>query len=122
MIPTLLALPGRLGALVRLGVWAVVAIVRASFQVARDVVAPTGRLAPVVVVVALRTRTRAETATLSGLITLTPGTLPVGITGDEIWVHGLYGQHPDRLRREVDDLQSRVLRALRHPETVQEVR
>lgn len=121
MIRTVLALPGRLIALLGLGVWAVVAILRSSFQVARDVIAPTGRLAPVVVVVRLRTRTRAELATLSALVTLTPGTLPVGITTDEIWVHGLYGRDPDGLRREVEDVQSRVLRALRDPEKAREV-
>ena len=121
MIQTLRILPGRLLALVSLGMWAAVAITRSSLQVARDVVAPSGRVVPVVLVVPLRTRTRAETATLSGLITLTPGTLPVGITDDQIWVHGLYGRHPEQLRRDVEDLQTRVLRALRHPERVQEV-
>jgi multicomponent Na+:H+ antiporter subunit E len=120
MMQTLKLLPGRLLALVALGVWTALAITRSSLQVARDVIAPSGRVVPVVLVVPLRTRTRAETATLSGLITLTPGTLPVGITDDQIWVHGLYGQHPERLRAEVEDLQTRILRALRHPETVKE--
>jgi len=43
------AFVGRLVALVGLGAWAVGAIVVASVQVARDVIAPSGRLVPVVV-------------------------------------------------------------------------
>lgn len=118
------AFVGRLVALVGLGAWAVGAIVVASVQVARDVIAPSGRLVPVVVVVPLRTRSRAETATVSGLVTLTPGTLPVGITADpdEIWVHGLYGKDPAQLRDEVEDVQRRVLRALRGSDPGQEHR
>jgi multicomponent Na+:H+ antiporter subunit E len=112
--------PGRIAAVLGLLVWATGAIVRASLQVARDVVAPSARIAPVVLVVPLRTRTRAEVATVSGLITLTPGTLPVGITSSAIWVHGVYGRDPHRLRQEIEELQTRVLRGFRHPESVQE--
>ena len=112
--------PGRIVALLGLVLWATGAIIRASLQVARDVVAPSARIAPVVLVVPLRTRTRAEVATVSGLITLTPGTLPVGITESAIWVHGVYGRDPDRLREELDDLQTRVLRGFRYPQSGRE--
>lgn len=112
--------PGRLLALLWLAVWAAGAIVRSSLQVARDVVAPSSRIAPVVLVVPLRTRSSVEIATVSGLITLTPGTLPVGITADSMWVHGLYGQDPEALRDELETLQTRVIAAFRYPETVQE--
>ncbi len=112
--------PGRLAALVALAAWAVGAIVRSSLQVARDVVAPSARIAPVVLVVPLRTRSSLERATVSGLITLTPGTLPVGITAESIWVHGVYGQDPEELRSELEALQARVIRAFRYPETGRE--
>lgn len=112
--------PGRIVAMLGLIVWATGAIVRASLQVARDVVAPSARIAPVVLVVPLRTRTRVEVATVSGLITLTPGTLPVGITESAIWVHGVYGQDPEQLRAEIEELQTRVLRGFRYPESVRE--
>lgn len=112
--------PGRLLALLWLAAWAAVAIVRSSLQVARDVVAPSSRIAPVVLVVPLRTRTSLEVATVSGLITLTPGTLPVGITSESMWVHGVYGQDPEALREELEALQTRVIAALRYPENVRE--
>lgn len=114
------AVPGRLLAVLGLLAWSVVAVVTASLQVARDVIVPSSRIAPVVLVVPLRCRTPLETATLSGLITLTPGTLTVGITDDPptLWVHGVYGTDPEALRRELVSLETRVLRALRHPEPV----
>ena len=112
--------PGRLLALLWLAAWAAVAIVRSSLQVARDVVAPSSRIAPVVLVVPLRTRTSLEAATVSGLITLTPGTLPVGITSESMWVHGVYGQDPEALREELEALQTRVIAALRSPDKVRE--
>lgn len=112
--------PGRLLALLWLAGWAVAAIVRSSLQVARDVIAPSSRIAPVVLVLPLRTRSSVEVATVSGLITLTPGTLPVGITADSMWVHGLYGQDPEVLREDLEALQTRVIAAFRYPETVRE--
>lgn len=113
---------GRPLALLGLVLWAVVAVTKASLQVARDIVAPSARIAPVVLVLPLRTRTAVETATVSGLVTLTPGTLTVGIVADPpaLWVHGLYGQHPDALRGELRATEQRVLRAMRYPERVEE--
>lgn len=110
---------GRLVALLGLLAWSFVAVVSASLQVVRDVVAPSSRIAPVVLVVPLRTATRLETATVSGLITLTPGTLTVGVTEQPrtLWVHGVYGGDPEALRAELLGLQNRVLRALRYPDT-----
>lgn len=113
--------PGRVAALLGLIAWSSGAVVNASLQVARDIVVPSSRLAPAIVVFPLRTRTAAETATVSGLITLTPGTLTVTVRQDppELWVHGLYGSDPEALRASLADLESRVLRALRHPEPLE---
>jgi multicomponent Na+:H+ antiporter subunit E len=122
---TLRVLPGRLLAVLSLVAWASVAIVKASLQVARDIVAPSARVAPVVLVVPLRARTGIETATVSGLLTLTPGTLTVGIESSPssppaLWVHGMYGADPEALRAEVRAMEHRVLRALRYPQPIEE--
>jgi multicomponent Na+:H+ antiporter subunit E len=119
---TLRVLPGRLLAVLGLVAWASVAIVKASLQVARDIVAPSARVAPVVLVVPLRARTGIETATVSGLLTLTPGTLTVGIESSPpaLWVHGMYGADPEALRAEVQAMEHRVLRALRYPQPIEE--
>lgn len=117
-------IPGRIVALIGLGAWAVGAVVSASAQVARDILASRPRLHSVVLVLELRTRTPAETATVAGLITLTPGTLSLSVRDaapgepPTLWVHGLYGADPEALRADLDALQTRVIRAMRHPEAV----
>ncbi|MCB0915180.1 MAG: Na+/H+ antiporter subunit E [Actinobacteria bacterium] len=112
---TLLRALTRLPAVTWLAVWTLGAVVQASWLVARDIVAPSARLAPAVITLPLRCTNRWELSVLAGLITITPGTLVVGIEPDlgRIWVHGMYGSDPDRLRAEVSDLQDRVIRALR---------
>lgn len=107
----------RMPRLVALALWTIWAVITASAMVARDIIAPSARLQPAVVIVPNRCVTRWELATFVGLITITPGTLLVGIEEDrrEVWVHGLYGADVAALRDEVDDVQSRVLGALRQP-------
>ncbi len=102
-------------ALLGLAAWASAAIVRASLMVARDVIAPSARVVPGVVIVPLRSRTPLEIALVSGLIILTPGTMTVTIRPDahELWVHGMYAADPEALRAELRDLEGRVLGALR---------
>lgn len=110
----------RAGALILLAAWATTAIVRASLMVARDVVSPTDRVAPGVVILPLRARTPVEIAVVSGLIILTPGTMTVTIRPEEaeLWVHGMYASDPEALRSELRDLERRVLTALRGREAV----
>lgn len=105
----------RVAALLALAAWASVAIIRASLMVARDVVAPSARVVPGVVIVPLRSRSPVEVAVVSGLVILTPGTMAVTIRPEqhELWVHGMYAADPEVLRSEVVALEDRVLRALR---------
>lgn len=113
---SLVRLAQRLFAIGGLALWTVWEIAKATTQVARDVVAPSARISPVVLVVPLRCRTRAEAATVSALIALVPGTLPVGVTDEfTLWIHQMYGSDPEQARRDVLDLETRVLRALRSP-------
>ncbi len=110
----------RAGALVGLLAWTIQAIVVSSAQVARDIIAPSPRLAPGIVILPLRCRTPMEVALLSALITLTPGTLVVTIDPDltELWVHSMYAKEPEELRAELVAVEGRVLGALRSPGSV----
>lgn len=106
---------GRVPALIGLGLWASWAVVHSSAMVARDIVAPSSRLAPGVLIIPLRCRTAIEVSLFSGLITLTPGTLVVGVHPHrgELWVHGMYARDPEALRADLLATEARVLRALR---------
>lgn len=105
------------GALVALLAWTVLEIVVSSAQVARDIIAPSARLAPGIVILPLRCRTPLEVATLSTLITVTPGTLTVTVTPDlgQLWVHSMYARDPEELRARLVSVEDRVLGALRSP-------
>lgn len=112
---------GRAIGLVWLVIWSTYAVAAASVLVARDIVAPSARLVPGVLVVPLRSRTAVEVASLSALITLTPGTLVVRIDPDrrDLWVHTMYAADPEAARREIVALETRVLRTLRYPARVE---
>jgi multicomponent Na+:H+ antiporter subunit E len=115
---TLALWPVRALLLLALAGWATWAIARASLMVARDIVAPSARLVPGVLIVPLRCSTSVEAALFAGLVTLTPGTLVVGIDPElrEMWIHGMYASDPEALRADLIDMEARVLRAMRFGE------
>lgn len=80
---------------------------------------PTGRARhPRPVRVLLRSRTPTEVTLLSNLICLTPGTLTLAVTDDPptLYVHGMYATDAEVFRRELHDLEFRLLRAWRTEE------
>ncbi len=102
--------------LVRFAGFYAVEVVRANLRVAHDVVTPTIHAKPGVVAVPLDAETDAEITLLSNLITMTPGSLAVDVADDRsvIYVHSMFLDDPDELRREIkDDLERRVLELLR---------
>lgn len=94
-------------------------LVRANIVVAREVMSPRSRLAPGIVVLPLRSRTWVEIATITNLISLTPGTLIVGVRRDppSLVVHGMHAADAGRFRAELRDLESRMLAAVDRLET-----
>jgi multicomponent Na+:H+ antiporter subunit E len=91
-------------------------LVLSNLRVAWDVVTPWARRRPGVVGVPLDARTDAEITLLANLITLTPGTLSLDVSQDRrtLWVHAMFVDDPERLRRSLKDgLERRVLELLR---------
>lgn len=89
-------------------------LVKANLAVAREVVMPGSRLAPGVVTVPLRSRGQFEIAGISNLISLTPGTLTVGVCDDPptLVVHGMHAADREKFRAELIDLEHRMLAAV----------
>jgi multicomponent Na+:H+ antiporter subunit E len=103
-------------ALVRFTAFYILEVVRSNIRVAIDVVAPTSRARPGVVAVPLDARTDAEITLLANLITMTPGSLAIDVSDDRsvIYVHSMFVDDPEELRRAIkDDLEARVLELLR---------
>ena len=91
-------------------------LVKSNFRVAWDVVTPRARHRPGVVAVPLDARTEAEITVLANVITLTPGTLSLDVSGDNsiLYVHAMFVDDPETLKREIKQgFERRVLELLR---------
>lgn len=71
--------------------WLVWEIVKSAWAVTRIILDPKLPISPTMTRVLASQRTSAGLATYGNSITLTPGTLTVGITGNELTVHALTG-------------------------------
>jgi len=78
-------LPG----LIRYGPWLFGAIIRANLDVARRIIHPRLPIAPSVVRVSAEQQTVAGRVTYANSITLTPGTISLDVTHEDIEVHAL---------------------------------
>lgn len=91
-------------------------IFESNVVVAYDILTPTHLMKPGVVAIPLAARTDLEITLLANLITMTPGTLSLDISTDRktLYVHAMYIEDPEKLRREIKhDLERRVLEILR---------
>jgi multicomponent Na+:H+ antiporter subunit E len=91
-------------------------LIVANLRVAYDVLTPGYQLRPGVVAVPLDARTDLEITLLANLITLTPGTLSLDVAKDrgELYVHAMYIDDVERVRRQIKEgFERRVLEVLR---------
>lgn len=100
--------------LLAFAVYYVRVLFRANIVVAWEVITPGDQLAPGVVTVPLQSRGWFEITSISNLISLTPGTLTVGVRSDPplLVVHGMHAADPEAFRAELLDLERRMLVAL----------
>ncbi|MBE0569475.1 MAG: Na+/H+ antiporter subunit E [Deltaproteobacteria bacterium] len=91
-------------------------LVAANLRVAYDVVTPEHRMRPGVIALPLDARTDEEITLLANLISLTPGTLVLDVSPDRkrLYIHVMYLDEPDALRREIKEgLERRLLKVMR---------
>jgi multicomponent Na+:H+ antiporter subunit E len=91
-------------------------LLKSNAIIAYDVLTPTHHMRPGVVAVPLEAMTDLEITVLANLITMTPGTLSLDVSPDRgtLFVHAMYIDDPDTLRREIkENFESRVLALLR---------
>lgn len=91
----------------------VVELVLSTLQVAYGVLVPACR-APAIVRVPLDARSDLEITLLANLITLTPGTIALGLSDDRrhLLVHAMFARSDDALRRKIKDGYERRVLAL----------
>lgn len=106
----------RLRDTVRLAGFFVWDLAASCVQVAHDVLTPRHRSRPGVIGVPLDAATPLEITTVANLITLTPGTLTLDVSEDRrtLWVHAMFVEDADALRRELKEgMEKRVLEVFR---------
>lgn len=95
--------------------WIGVEIVRGALTIARDVATPGTAMSPAIVELPLRCVTDLEVSLMASSITITPGTVTLGIaaaagqTPPTLFVHAIYGQDPDGVRADLRDMEQRLL-------------
>jgi len=91
-------------------------LVKANLRVAYDVLTPPLYIRPAVIAVPLDARTDLEITLLANMITLTPGTLTLDVSADRstLYVHAMYGENPEAVRRSIKQgFERRLLEVLR---------
>jgi multicomponent Na+:H+ antiporter subunit E len=91
-------------------------LILANLRVAYEVLTPGYQLRPGVIAIPLDARTDAEILLLTTLITLTPGSFSLDVSADrcELYLHAMYIDDPDQVRRQIKDgFERRVLEVLR---------
>ena len=107
---------GRVVRLVSLGVYFLYELVVSSLQVVWDVITPVHKSRPGIIAVPLDIDEPVEIAVLANLISLTPGTLSLDVSPDKkfLYVHGMFVEDPDSLRRDIKaGMERKVMEAMR---------
>ena len=105
----------RVGSLVLLAIYFVRVFMVSCAEVVWDVLTPAHKSRPAIVAIPLSTSDPFQIASLANLISLTPGSLSLDVSEDltTLYVHAMFVDDPDQVRREVKaGLERRVIEAL----------
>lgn len=95
-------------------IWFIKEVIVSNLRVAYDVVTPTHHARPGNLAIPLDVKTPAEITLLANLITLTPGTLSLDVSEDRktLYIHAMFIDDPERLKREIKDGMERRVKEL----------
>ncbi|MGM0564054.1 MAG: Na+/H+ antiporter subunit E [Pseudomonadota bacterium] len=90
-------------------------MVVANWRVAYDVATPVWYMKPGVIALPLAAESDVEIMFLSSIISLTPGTLSLDVSDDRHWlfIHAMFLQDEEQLRRDLKELERRLLSVMR---------
>lgn len=90
-------------------------LVQANLIVAMDIVTPNWKMKPGVIAMELEANTEVEITLLANLIALTPGTLTLDVSDDKrvMYIHAMFLDDEEELRRSLKKMERRVLKILR---------
>lgn len=97
--------------------WYAKEFIMANVHVTLDVLRPRKRMKmnPAIIAVPAASRTDSEWTMISSLITLTPGTMTLTISREHhiLYVHGMFVDSRESLVEEIQEMEDRMLRAMR---------
>lgn len=97
--------------------WYAGEFIMANVHVTSDVLRPQSRMrmTPGIVAVPAASRSESEWTLISSLITLTPGTLTITMSRRHriLYVHGMFVESREALVAEIQEMEDRMLRAMR---------
>ncbi|WP_238154309.1 Na+/H+ antiporter subunit E [Ornithinimicrobium sufpigmenti] len=95
--------------------WIAKEIMVGAVDIAKDALTPGVAMDPAIVELPLRCRTDLEVSLMASSITITPGTVTLGVApGDArhpptLFVHAIYGSDPDEVLQGLRDMEDRLL-------------
>lgn len=105
----------------RYGLWLSLQIVKGAWDVAKDAVQPGVDMDPAILELPLRCTTDLEISIMASSITITPGTITVGIASaagsspPTVYVHAIYAADPEEVRAGLREMEDQVLLMARGP-------
>ncbi|MDR5900868.1 MULTISPECIES: Na+/H+ antiporter subunit E [Halomonas] len=114
-VPALAGYAQRLPRLVGFIGFFVKELVMANLKVAFDIVTPPWYMKPGVIAMPLQARSEFEIAFVANLISLTPGTLSLDVSDDRrvLYIHAMFLDEEEELRRDLAELERRALMLFR---------
>ncbi|RLV56259.1 sodium:proton antiporter [Aeromicrobium phragmitis] len=108
-----LSMPWRL---VLFTLWYIGQVLKSASQVSHDIVTPGREATPRVVRMPAQSTTDAQLTAIASLITLTPGTLTIGVVeregGRDLLVHSMYDPDRDTAVHHLREMEARMLNAV----------
>ncbi len=95
--------------------WLGVQIVKGALDIAKDALLPGVDIQPAILELPLRCTTDLEISLMASSITITPGTITVGIASaagsapPTLYVHAIYAHDPEAVRADLRDMEDHVL-------------
>ncbi|MCC5883349.1 MAG: Na+/H+ antiporter subunit E [Halomonas sp.] len=90
-------------------------LVQANLRVGFDILTPPWHMKPGVIAMPLEARTELEITMVANLISLTPGTLSLDVSDDRkvLYIHAMFLDDEEELRRNLKEMESRALELFR---------
>ena len=107
--------PARIPRILRFLGFFIKELLLANLKVAFDILTPPWHMKPGVIAMPLEARTELEITMVANLISLTPGTLSLDVSDDRkvLYIHAMFLDDEEELRRNLKELEYRALELFR---------